>query len=185
MFDLAVNDLGLTRARLSVQSGAENGTDWAGTVVERRDHEAAVPISIGTRSRTTTATPTRINHRGSTSRLLDYQIDRLIRPLRAARASLAAKRPTSRSSTWTSGTRRSSTTTTRRSTPSSCWRCSSTCAPSTGSCPTASTSCNEPNDVHGMDAARTSASAIVATAAKLRGAGFAVPRVHRAIRHRA
>jgi hypothetical protein len=81
LFDVAVNDLGITRARLAIPSGAENRTDWAGQWLRGQ-----IPRSEFVQNRyeiqNYNGDPNAINASGFHFSLLDYEIDRLILPLR-------------------------------------------------------------------------------------------------------
>jgi Glycosyl hydrolase family 30 beta sandwich domain len=81
ILDVAVNDLGLTRARVSVDSGAENPTDWGGQYVSGLITETtyrAHSFEIVNDN----ADPNVINSAGFNFSVLDYQIDRVILPMR-------------------------------------------------------------------------------------------------------
>ena len=81
ILDVAVNDLGVTRARVSIDSGAENPIDWGGQYVDGqitntvyRAHSYEIIND--------NADPNVINPDGFNFSVLDYQIDRLIVPMR-------------------------------------------------------------------------------------------------------
>ena len=172
LFDVAVNELGLTRARLSVASGAENATDWEGQWLS-----GAISKAVFNQHRyeiqNDNGDPNSINTSRFHFALLDYQIDRLIRPLR--------QRVMARGESFYVALQYvdfGESSFEHYDNPQEyaefMLAMFQHMRTKYGFVPDAIDVMNEPNDVRGWTGAAIG-QAIVATAAKLRGAGFAVP----------
>lgn len=81
-FDIAVNDLGITRCRLEIQSGAETPIDWARQFVSGTMGEDEYMRQHAYKIFNDNNDPNSINPAGFHFTLLDYTIDSQVIPLR-------------------------------------------------------------------------------------------------------